>query len=141
MRTRLTDVDSASSPPQPGRGWTLILLGRAASRLGDTDRAAECFRSVTGLVQDGGAGIDRCHPVILTARYDEAVRRAACGSMREAAGVLAPLLDRSPLAHGHPALGEAHPLLGRARALARRLGITVPDTIAAVDEASLDIDA
>jgi hypothetical protein len=61
--------------------------------------------------------------------------------MREAASLLTPLLDRSPLAHGHPVLGEAHPLLGRARALARRLGITVPDTIAAVDEASLDIDA
>jgi len=88
-----------------------------------------------------GAGIDPRHPVILTARYDEAVRCAACGSMREATSLLAPLLDRSALAHGHPVLGEAHPLLGRARALARRLGITVPDTIAAVDEASLDIDA
>jgi hypothetical protein len=141
MLTRLADAEAEAGTPGPGRGWTLILLGQAASRLGDTDRAAACFRSVTGLVHDGGAGIDPCHPVILAARYDEAVRCAACGSMKEAASLLAPLLDRSPLAHGQPALGEAHPLLGRARALASRLGITVPDTIAAVDEASLDIDA
>jgi len=30
--------------------------------------------------------------------------------------------------------------LARARALAERLGITVPDSVTAVDEASLDID-
>jgi hypothetical protein len=44
------------------------------------------------------------------------------------------------LAHGYAALGEAHPLLTRARALAERLGITVPDSATAIDEASLDID-
>jgi hypothetical protein len=51
------------------------------------------------------------------------------------------VLDRTPLAHGRPALGEGHPLLSRARTLAGRLGVTVPDTIAGLDEASLDIDA
>jgi hypothetical protein len=50
------------------------------------------------------------------------------------------LLDRTVLAHGRPALGEAHPLLTRARALAERLGITVPYTVHGPDEASLDID-
>jgi hypothetical protein len=30
--------------------------------------------------------------------------------------------------------------LARARALAERLGITVPDSVTAIDEASLDID-
>jgi hypothetical protein len=78
--------------------------------------------------------------VILTARYDEAVRRAATGDTREAADLLEPVLDRTLLAHGYAALGEAHPLLARARTLAGRLGITWPDSLAAIDEASLDID-
>ena len=126
-----------SGPPLPAHGWTLILLGRAATRLGDTKRAAECFRSVTGLA---AAGIDPCHPVILTARYDEAERCTAIGDTRQAAKLLAPVLDRTLLAHGRPALGEAHPLLTRARALAERLGITVPYPVSDLDEASLDID-
>jgi hypothetical protein len=50
------------------------------------------------------------------------------------------VLDRGLLAHGRPALGEAHPLLTRARALAGRLGITIPYTLPGADEASLDID-
>ena len=123
--------------PLPTRGWTLVLLGRAADRLGDAERAAECFGLVTEL---GASGIDPRHPVILTARYDEAARRAATGDTREAADLLEPVLDRTLLAHGYPALGEAHPLLARARALAERLGITLPDSMAAIDEASLDID-
>ena len=123
--------------PLPARGWTLVLLGRVADRLGDAGRAAECFGLVTEL---GAGGIDARHPVILTARYDEAARRAATGGTREAAELLEPVLDRTPLAHGYPALGEVHPLLARARALAERLGITLPDSMAAIDEASLDID-
>ena len=126
-----------SGPPLPAHGWTLILLGRAATRLGDTKRAAECFRSVTDLAV---AGIDPCHPVILTARYDEAERCTALGDTRQAAKLLAPVLDRTLLAHGRPALGEAHPLLTQARALAERLGITVPYPASDLDEASLDID-
>jgi hypothetical protein len=78
--------------------------------------------------------------VILTACYDEAVRCAAFGDTGQAAGLLAPLLDRTLLAHGRPALGEAHPLLSRARALAERLGVPVPRLLAGPDEASLDID-
>jgi tetratricopeptide (TPR) repeat protein len=123
--------------PLPAHGWTLVLLGRAAARLGDTQRAAECFRAVTELAPR----IDPCHPVILTARYDEAERCTAIGDARQAAKLLAPVLDRTLLAHGRPALGEAHPLLTRARTLAERLGITVPYTIPGLDEASLDIDA
>src|ERR1700741_4949317 len=46
----------------------------SVARLGDTQRAAQCFRSVTGLA---AAGVDPCHPVILTARCDEAERRTA----------------------------------------------------------------
>jgi tetratricopeptide (TPR) repeat protein len=127
----------ATGPPLPARGWTLVLLGRAADRLGDTGRAAECFRSVIALAGDG---IDACHPVILTARYDEAVRFAARGEASQAGRLLAPVLDRTLLAHGRPALGEDHPLLARARNLAERLGITVPDSAADLAEASLDID-
>jgi tetratricopeptide (TPR) repeat protein len=128
---------SEAGPPLPAHGWTLVLLGRAATRLGDAKRAAECFRSVTDLA---AAGIDPCHPVILTARYDEAERCAALGDTRQAAELLGPVLDRTLLAHGRPALGEAHPLLTKARALAERLGITVPYPPSALDEASLDID-
>lgn len=129
---------SGAGPPLPAHGWTLVLLGRAATRLGDTKRAAACFRSVTDLA---AAGIDPGHPVILTARYDEAERCTAIGDTRQAAKLLAPVLDRTLLAHGRPALGEAHPLLTRARALAERLGITVPYPAFGLDEASLDIDA
>ncbi len=124
-------------PPQPARGWTLVLLARAAARCGDAQRATGCFRSVTGLP---AAGVDPRHPVILTAHCDEAERRAAAGDTKQAAALLAPVLDRTLLAHGRPALGEAHPLLTRARTLAGRLGITIPYTLPGVDEASLDID-
>jgi tetratricopeptide (TPR) repeat protein len=133
----LAAAEAKSAAAPPARGWTLVLLARAADRLGDTRRAAGCFSSVADLA---GAGIDPCHPVILTARYDQAVRCAATGDTGEAADLLEPVLDRTPLAHGHPALGDAHPLLARARTLAQRLGITVPDTTADADGASLDID-
>jgi hypothetical protein len=145
--TRLADAEAEAigdggaagegGPPLPAHGWTLVLLGRATARLGDTKRAAECFRAVTDLA---AAGIDPCHPVILTARYDEAERCTTVGDTRQAAKLLAPVLDRTLLAHGRPALGEAHPLLTRARALAERLGITVPYPASGLDEASLDID-
>jgi len=134
---QLAEAEARAGLPLPARGWTLVLLGRAADRLGAAGRAAECFATVTGL---GAAGLDPGHPVILTARYDEAVRRAATGVTREAADLLEPVLDRTLLAHGYAAVGEAHPLLARARALAERLGISVPDTATAIDEASLDID-
>jgi tetratricopeptide (TPR) repeat protein len=163
--TQLADAEAEASLPRPARGWTLVLLGRAADRLGDAGRAAECFRLVTELgvggiesgaggigpvaggiesgaggIESGVGGIDSGHPVILTASYDEAVRRAATGATREAADLLEPVLDRTLLPHGYAAVGEAHPLLARARALAERLGITVPDSVTAIDEASLDID-
>jgi hypothetical protein len=124
-------------PPRPARAWTLVLLARAADRLGDAERAAGCFRSVRQLA---AAGVDPRHPVILTAHCDEAERRTAAGDARQAAHLLAPVLDRTVLAHGRPALGEAHPLLTRARTLAERLGITVPYPVPGLDEASLDID-
>ena len=135
--TQLATAEAAAGLLSPAHGWTLVLLGRAAGGLGDTRRAAESFRSVTELAS---AGIDPCHPVILTARYDEAARCAARGDASRAAKLLAPVLDRTLLSHGRPALGEAHPLLSRARGLAERLGVAVPYTPAGLDEASLDID-
>ena len=140
---RLADAEADAAgedeggPPRPAHGWTLVLLARAAARLGDTQRAAECFRSVTDLA---AAGIDPCHPVILTARCDEAERCTATGDTGRAGRLLAPVLDRTLLVHGRPALSEAHPLLTRARTLAERLGVTVPYTPHGLDEASLDID-
>jgi hypothetical protein len=128
---------AGARPPRPAHGWTLVLLGRAASRLGEADRAAECFESITALAADG---VDPRHPVILTAHYDEAVRCADIGDTDQAARLLTPLLDRTTLEHGRPALGAAHPLLARARALAERLGLPVPAGTGP-DEASLDIDA
>ena len=128
---------AAAPTPLPARGWTLVLLGRAADGLGDARRAAWCFRSVGDLVS---AGIDPGHPVILTARYDQAVRCAATGDTGESADLLEPVLDRTRLAHGYPALGDGHPLLIRARALAQRLGIALPDAMTGPDDASLDID-
>jgi tetratricopeptide (TPR) repeat protein len=130
-------IGAGDGPPQPAHGWTLVLLARAAARLGDTQRAAQCFRSVTDLA---AAGVDPCHPVILTARCDEAERRTAVGDTRQAARLLAPVLDRTLLVHGRPGLGDAHPLLTRARTLAERLGISVPYTLPGLDEASLDLD-
>jgi hypothetical protein len=131
------EAEAGAGPPVPARGWTLVLLGRAAYELGDTSWAARCFRSVTDLAD---AGLDPCHPVILTARYDEAVRFATLGHVSRAAELLAPVLDQTLLTHDRPALGEAHPLLAKARALAERLGIAAPYAPADRDEASLDID-
>ncbi len=134
---KLAEAEAAGPATLPARGWTLVLLARAADRLGDSRQAARCFRSVADLVS---GGIDPCHPVILTARYDQAVRCAATGDTGESAELLEPVLDRTPLAHGYPALGEAHPVLVRARALAQRLGISLPDPTTGPDDASLDID-
>jgi hypothetical protein len=134
---RLADAEAAAGSRSPAHGWTLVLLGRAADRARDERQAGSSYRSVTDLAS---TGIDPCHPVILTAQYDEALRCAARGDASRAARMLAPVLDRTVLAHGHPALGEAHPLLSRARALADRLGITVPDAAAGLEETSLDID-
>jgi tetratricopeptide (TPR) repeat protein len=134
---RLADAEAAAGSRSPAHGWTLVLLGRAADRARDARRAGSSYRSVTDLAS---TGIDPCHPVILTAQYDEALRCAARGDASRAARLLAPVLDRTVLAHGHPALGEAHPLLSRARALAERLGITVPYAAAGLAETSLDID-
>jgi hypothetical protein len=134
---RLADAEAEAGSRSPAHGWTLVLLGRAADRARDARRAGSSYRSVTDLAS---AGIDPCHPVILTAQYDEALRCAARGDASRAARLLAPVLDRTVLAHGHPALGEAHPLLSRARALAERLGITVPYAAAGLAETSLDID-
>jgi hypothetical protein len=138
--TRLADAEAEAEtgPPLPAHGWTLVLLGRAANLLGDGRRAAGCFGAVTNLAT---AGIDPYHPVVLTAHYEEAVGCAAFGDASQAAKLLQPVLDRTLLAHGRPALGEAHPLLAKARTLAERLGVYVPSTPGDLDEASLDIDA
>ena len=72
------------------------------------------------------AEVEDRHPLLLEARYDEAVREVGAGHLHSAAGLLAPLLDRAPLAHGLPPLGEGHPALTAARRLAGRIGVPVP---------------
>jgi hypothetical protein len=47
----------------------------------------------------------------------------ATGQLDVAAQLLAPVLERRPLAHGRPALGEGHWLLKAARQLATRAGL------------------
>jgi hypothetical protein len=89
------EADAETGPPLPAHGWTLVLLGRAANLLGDGRRAAECFDAVTDLAT---AGVDPCHPVVLTAHYEEAGRCAALGDAGQAAKLLQPVLDRTLLA-------------------------------------------
>jgi len=132
---QLATAEARFSSATPAHGWTLILLGRAADKLGDSRRGEECFRRVSNLAD---SGVDPRHPVILAARYDEAARRAAIGESIRAGELLAPLLDRRQLGHGRPALGEDHPLLGMARDLADRLGIAVASTTAMPSGTPLD---
>src|SRR3984885_11203864 len=52
---RLAEAEARAGLPRPARGWTLVLLGRAADQRGEARRATECYEQVTGL---GRAGID-----------------------------------------------------------------------------------
>ena len=46
---QLAEAEAEARLPRPARGWTLVLLGRAADQLGDAARAAECYGLVAGL--------------------------------------------------------------------------------------------
>jgi hypothetical protein len=132
----LASAESAGDPT-PARGWTLVLLARAAAGAGDRELAERCFRAV---IQLADAGVDAAHPVILTARYDEGNRRLEAGDASQAAELLGPVISRAPLAHGRPALEDGHPLLASAQALAERLGIVPgpPGVRPRPDPAALD---
>ncbi|GII78811.1 hypothetical protein Sru01_37930 [Sphaerisporangium rufum] len=100
----------------PGRARTLLLAARCAEARGD-GAAAEAARAALA-----GVELDPRHPLLLAARYDQAARCFAAGRPEGLDGLLDPLLDRTPLAHGRPALGDGHPLLLKALALADRSG-------------------
>ncbi|MEV7008569.1 hypothetical protein [Streptosporangium sp. NPDC051022] len=103
----------------PGRAETLLLSARAARAL---HRPEEAGRAVAALPGTAEAGLDDRHPVVLAGRMESALLLLEAGRIDEVHRELAPLLDREPLAHGRPALGDGHPLLAEARALADRLG-------------------
>jgi hypothetical protein len=115
-----------------------LMSGEAADAADALVRLAEAeTKSGAGGASRSGAGSGAGDP-------HRPLRRGraphAAGDTRQAAKLLAPVLDRTLLAHGRPAIGEAHPLLTRARTLAERLGITVPYTLPGLDEAPLDLD-
>ncbi|WP_147268935.1 hypothetical protein [Sphaerisporangium album] len=115
----LRTVRAAESDPgdPPGRARTSLLAARCEDARGD-DKAAARHRAALA----GVKGLDPNHPLLLEGRYDEAARRFQTGRFDGLDELLAPLLDRTPLAHGRPALGDGHPLLLKAVALADRSG-------------------
>jgi hypothetical protein len=134
---RLADAEGRTASPGPAQAWTLVLLGRAADALGDSRLGAESFQRATGLT---AGGVEELHPALLAARRDETARRAAAGDTSAAEELLAPLIDRGPLTHGRPALGEGHPLLESARQLAERLGVAAADTTLSAGQLLVDTD-
>ncbi|GGK89611.1 hypothetical protein Sme01_49970 [Sphaerisporangium melleum] len=117
----LTKVQAAERMPgdPPGRARTLLLTARCEEARGDAAAARRHREALAGLTH---AGVDPLHPLLLEGRFDEAARRFHAGSFEGLEELLAPLLDRTPLAHGRPALGDGHPLLLKAVVLADRSG-------------------
>lgn len=110
--------------PQLAR--TLLLLARCADQLDSPKAARDCYQPGRELA---GRGVDPWHQVLLTARYDQALRWVSAGDLERASALLQPLLDRRRLAHGRPALGDQHPLVADAHELAARIGMSqLPST-------------
>ncbi|MBO3750625.1 hypothetical protein J5X84_31495 [Streptosporangiaceae bacterium NEAU-GS5] len=104
----------------PGRAETLLWAARVANARGRRDEAELTAATLQQLVQ---GKVDVLHPVVLALRLELASWRLDDGRIDEANALLMPLLDRTPLAHGRPALGDGNPLLAEARALASQLGV------------------
>ncbi|MFG1874416.1 hypothetical protein ACGFIV_06220 [Sphaerisporangium sp. NPDC049003] len=119
--TTLKGVRAAEADPgdPPGRARTLLLAARCEDARGD-EGAAERHRA--GLARLTASGLDPTHPLLLEGRYDEAAHRFETGRFDGLDDLLAPLVDRTPLSHGRPPLGDGHPLLLKAVALADRSG-------------------
>jgi tetratricopeptide (TPR) repeat protein len=117
----LERVRAAESRPgdPPGRARTLLLAARCADARGDALAASRHRTALAALVDDG---IDATHPLLLEGRYDEARRRFDEGRFDGLDELLAPLLDRTPLEHKRPPLGDGHPLMFRAVLLADHSG-------------------
>lgn len=119
LLTEVAAMETGVDDNHPQRSLTLLLLARCADVAGDRHVAEDCFSRSQGVVEQG---VDPEHPVLLEGRFDQAKRRIEAGDLQEASRLLDPLLDRAPLGHGRPALGDGHPLLAAAQALARRIG-------------------
>ncbi|WP_248958645.1 hypothetical protein [Sphaerisporangium perillae] len=115
----LEEVRAAETEPgdPPGRARTMLLAARCEDDLGREAAARRHRAELAGLT-----GLDPAHPLLLAGRYDEAARRFETGGFEGLEELLAPLLDRTPLGHGRPALGDGHPLLLNAVVLADRSG-------------------
>ncbi|GAA3738134.1 hypothetical protein [Salinactinospora qingdaonensis] len=109
---------AAADREDPWRAATLVVAARCADALGERADALEMLHSAHGVTEFGVAAF---HPVLLEARYHEA---RLCEDRARVAALLAPLLDRKPLAHGYPALGEGHRLLRDAQVLADERGLS-----------------
>jgi len=103
----------------PGQAERLLLTARAAHALGHRDEADAASAALIAL---GGESLEASHPLVLAGRLDLALHRMGAGDVEEVAPLLAPLLDRRPLAHGRPALSDGHPLLAEARSVATHVG-------------------
>ncbi|MDH2426277.1 hypothetical protein [Sphaerisporangium sp. TRM90804] len=115
---RVRAAEPADDDP-PGRARTLLLGARCADAQGDGEAARRHRATLAGL---GDKSLDAAHPLLLEGRYDEAARRFEAGRFDGLEELLAPLLDRTPLPHGRPALGDGHPLLFKSVTLADRSG-------------------
>ena len=136
---RLAKAEAKADAPLPAPGLDpgLARPRRGPARARRGARPSATARSSSWLGPGSTRAIPSSSPPATTrpnaAPQSATPRRPAASSSR--------CLDRTLLAHGYPAIGEAHPLLARARALAARLGLAVPGTVTAdLDEVSLDID-
>ncbi|GAA2874526.1 tetratricopeptide repeat protein [Streptosporangium fragile] len=117
--TDLAEAEQGLDDDLPGRAERLLLTGRAMRALGREDESEAAGAALAAM---GGGSLDAAHPLVLTGRLDLALLRVAAGRIEEVPELLGPLLDRRPLAHGRPPLGEGHPLLAEARSVAVRVG-------------------
>jgi tetratricopeptide (TPR) repeat protein len=95
-------------------------LARCADAIGDKAAAVEHYTRLRTAAQ---GVLDPTHVVLLRADLDQARRLLTAADIDGAGRLVTVLLDRTPLAHGRPALEDGHPLYAQARRLAQDIGI------------------
>jgi hypothetical protein len=101
---------------------TLMWLARAADATGHARWAVDYHRELSVAAAET---LEPRHPVLLEAGLDQAARLVHAGDFEYAVSLIEPVLDRTPLEHGRPALEAGHPLVDAARALADSLGMRI----------------